>query len=183
MAQFEYEFLLERKRKNQILLLELIAQKDEEGALILLFDKTLEVNAEIHNQDYIPLNCAIKNGLIKLVKESYTHPEIKDKLNINRKNNKAFNESLVLAQSNSIELYEFFEEMKIDKLELINDTLFYALGFGKIKLIKHLINKRVNGEYAPINFQRAIIGYDSVDYDNKERDKDFFVQVLNGLAE
>lgn len=64
--------------------------------------------------------------------------------------------------------------MKVDKLELLNDTLFYALGYGKLNLIKHLINKTVNSEYAPINFQRAIIGYNFVNKYNKERLKDYF---------
>lgn len=154
----EYKELLEKKKKKaNALLYRLIHKQDEEGALLLLFDKTLEVNADIHQQDYSPLNVAIKTGLLKLIKECYQNPLSKYKLNINRKNNKNFYESL--AQSNNVEIYEFFEEMKKDKIEMLASTLFYALGSGKLNLIKYLINKKIDNESVPVDFQRAIMGY------------------------
>lgn len=176
------EWLKKKKEKANTLLIKLIYRGDEEGVLLLLFDKTLEVNADIHAQDYTPLNLAIKKGLMKVIKACYENPESKF-LNINRKNNKSFYESL--AESDSPEIYDFFEEMKYDKTEMLSDVLFYALGFGQLKMIKHLINKKVNAQYVPIDLKRAIIGYSSVDRYNEERMQNlyeytsFFAEIEN----
>lgn len=176
------EWLKKKKEKANVLLHKLIYKGDEEGVLLLLFDKTLEVNADIHYQDYTPLNLAIKKGLINVIKEIYQKSENK-LLNINRKNNKNFYESL--AESNSPEIYDFFENMKHDKTEMLSDVLFYALGFGQLNLIKHLINKKVNDQYVPVDLKRAILGYASVDKYNEERMKNlleytsFFSEIEN----
>lgn len=165
------EWLKKKKEKANTLLHKLIYKGDEEGVLLLLFDKTLEVNAEIHSQDYTPLNLAIKKGLMNIIKACYQNPESKF-LNINRKNNKNFYENL--AESNSPEIYDFFEKMKHDKTEMLSDVLFYALGYGQLKMIKHLINKKINDQYVPVDLKRAIIGYSSVDKYNEERIKNLF---------
>lgn len=173
-----------KKEKANSLLLRLINDNNEQGALFLVFDKIfkdnaslfptkntpallIEVNAEMHNNNYTPLMLAIKKSMTQLVKESFLNPDIKYKLNLDRKNNKELYENL--AQAKDPDLYDFLESMKENKVEMLSDTLYYALGFGNLVLIKHLINKKINNEYHPVNFGRAILGYDSVDSYNEDR--------------
>lgn len=169
-----------KKIKAQNLLLNLINKGDEEAALILVFDKTLEVNADMHNMDYNPLYLAISKGFINLVKESFLHPSIKHKLNLDKKDNKLLYQKL--AQSDNPELYDFIEKLNEKKLTMLSDTLFNALGFGNLKLIKHLVNKMVDGQYCYVNLERAIIGYH---YDRKGKMEklseytDYFANIEN----
>lgn len=149
-----------KKMKAQNLLLKLINEYDEKAALMLVFDKTLEINADMHNMDYNPLYLAIRNGLTNLVKESFFHPSIKHKLNLDKKDNKLLYQSL--GQSDNPMLYDFFENMNDKKLTMLSDTIYHALELGKLKLIKHLVNKIVDGQYCYINLERAIIGYTNI---------------------
>lgn len=152
---------LQKKKKSKAnnLLLTLINQKDEEGALLLVFDKSLEVNADIHNMDYNPLYLAIKKGMTNLVKEAFLNSTLKHKLNLD-KDNKRLHESL--AYSNSREMYDFIESINPKKSEMLIDTIYYTLGLGNLDLIKHLLNKKIEGQEVPITFSRAIIGYGNI---------------------
>lgn len=174
----------QQKNKANNLLLKLINQDNEQGAMFLVFDQVfkqnrseipnknppellIEVNADMHHNNYTPLILAIKKSMVNLVKESFLNPDIKHKLNINRKNNKELYENL--AQCTKPELYDFLESMKNNKEEMLSDTLYYALGFGNLEMIKHLINKKVNNVYQPVNFSRAIVGYESTDTYKEDR--------------
>lgn len=141
-------------KKANTLLLQLINSEDEDAAFILLFDKTLEINAQIYNDYYTPLLLAIKKGMSKLVIEAFTNLDMPHMFNINRKD---LYENL--AKSGSLKLYDFFESLTKNKKALLSSTLFYALGDGKLELIKHLINKKIDEQYYPVNLKNGIYGY------------------------
>lgn len=189
------ELIKKQKNKANNLLLRLINENNEVGAMFLVFDQAfkqdilpiknppevlIEVNADMHYNNYTPLMLAIKNSMVTLVKDSFLSPDIKHKLNLNRKNNKELYENL--AQCTKTELYDFLEDRKENKEEMLSDTLYYALGFGNLNMIKHLINKKVNGVYQPVNFGRAILGYDSNDTYNDDDRWDKLYEYANYFA-
>lgn len=149
---------LQKKQKSKAndLLVNLISQKDEEGVLLLVLDKSLEVNADVHYMEYNPLYMAIQEGMTAVVKEFFLNPSLKKKLNLNKDNKKLYES---LGYSNSKEIYDFIESISPKKLEMLMDSMFYALGFGNLELIKHLLNKKIEGQEVPIAFARAITGY------------------------